>query len=178
MTHQPTKKPSLNLCWTGRSRSFIDLFVERTRMPAIKPSSTKLAIPWQTTLRPSNTFNVILWASTTLSIILLWQCPVPVIAKLTTVALTGIGSACIYRRSRRPVKLQWQHAEIQFSANDATYSGQLASGSYCSTLVIVLAVKDSTGHIHRVPVWRDSVDASDYSWLLIRLKTTLPQALL
>jgi len=147
-------------------------------MPAIKPSSTKLATPWQTTLHPSNTFNVILWVCTALSIIMLWHCPVPIIAKIATTTFTCVGSVCICIRSRAIIDLDWQSTGMRLSKKGFVHEGQLASGSYYSPLVIVLAIRDSAGKIHRVPVWHDSVDARDYSWLLIRLKTTLPQALL
>ncbi len=147
-------------------------------MPATKPSSTKLATPWQATLRPSNTFNVILWTVTALSFVTLWHCPVPLIAKFATVLITGIGSIIITYRNSTPVQLHWHNTEIRYIAHSEMHQGQLASGSYYSPLVLVLAIKSSTGNICRIPVWHDSVDATDYSWLVIRLKTTLPQTLL
>jgi len=147
-------------------------------MPDIKPSSTKLATPWQTTLHPSNSFSIILWACTALSVVTLWYCPVPLLAKTSAVLLMVIGSVCIYIRSRATVSLRWQQTELQLHVNDSVHTGQLASGSYYSSLVMVLAIKDGKGRIYRVPVWHDSVDPHDYSWLLIRLKTTLPQTLL
>lgn len=147
-------------------------------MPDIKTSSTKLATPWQTTLHPSNTFSIFLWACTALSVVTLWHCPVPLLAKTSAVALTVIGSVCLSIRSRAMVSLRWQQTELQIHVNGSVHTGQLASGSYYCSLVMVLAIKDDNGRIYRVPVWHDSVDANDYSWLLMRLKTTLPQTLL
>ena len=109
---------------------------------------------------------------------MLWHCPVPIIAKIAATTFTCIGSVCICIRSRATIDLHWQSTGMRFIAKDFVCEGQLASGSYYSPLVIVLAIRDSAGKIHRVPVWHDSVDAWDYSWLLIRLKTTMPQALL
>jgi len=73
--------------------------------------------------------------------------------------------------------IQWENTEIHCSTNTSVHKGHLASGSYLSPLVIVLAIKLEDGHIHRVPVWCDSVDATEYSWLIMRLKTTLPHTL-
>lgn len=113
-----------------------------------------------------------------IALLALWQCPVSISSRCLLIGITAIGGF-INLRSITPIKkISVQEDDIwQLHGSHSIVNGQLASGSYRSLLLIVLAIKPDNAPTKHAVIWRDSVPPEAYSYLHIRLAMTSAQQL-
>ena len=90
---------------------------------------------------------------------------------LVFITLTGGTKIYLASRQSTTVALCEDNSWLLIE-NSRQYTGQLGSGCYRSMLLVVLAIKPANGLRRYAVVWRDSLSASDFSALHIRLSLT------
>jgi len=89
------------------------------------------------------------------------------------ILITLIGGITIFLPSRQCTSIALREDNTWLlDENMHQYAGQLGSGCYRSMLLVVLVIKPPDGLRRHAVVWRDSLPASDFSALHIRLALT------
>jgi len=166
-------------------------------MPDSNPSSTKSPPPWAASIVPSKRYNLLLIALTLLALYAVWLCPLTLPIRLVFAGVVVYGSYRNWRTANTACQLAWTtDNRWHIDRSGERVSGHLASGCYRSRCLIILAVRDEVavqeksavrdriqrgfgtkGRLHRVMIWRDAIDADNFSSLQMRLALTPRHAL-
>ncbi|MFK7860625.1 MAG: hypothetical protein AB8B64_17530 [Granulosicoccus sp.] len=104
-------------------------------------------------------------------------CQLPVLIQIVGLALTGLWISRQWQRLSLGTVLYHDGGPddtincwgLEYERS-GTVDGKLVHRGYRSASLLVLAVQSNDSRkIHRIPVWRDSVSARDYSYLNLQL---------
>jgi len=147
-------------------------------MNATNTLSTKSPIIWQATLHPSKLFASLYAFCLLFGLIALCLCPVHWGIRIVLVCITVAGGIVNFLATCQNSALALcEDDSWLFAEKSQQFHGVLASGSYRSMLLIVLTIKPTQGRCRHAVIWRDSVSATQFSALHIRLALTPSQQL-
>jgi len=142
-------------------------------MNATNTSLIKSPVIWQVNLQPSNLYAVLYWLSVLLALVALWLCPVHWGIRMLLILVTIAGGIKIFLPSRQYTSIAFcEDNSWLLVENSRLFYGRLSSGCYRSMLLVVLAIKPAQGPLRYAIAWRDSLSASEFSALHIRLALT------
>ena len=140
-------------------------------MTAFNPSLTKLPQPWEIDVSRSPMHGVLFASLTLCAFVALWLCPVNLTLRLSLIVVVGLASAQCWRSIPRRLRLAWNTDDQWQLLQPKTkpFNGQLANGCYRSAQLIIIAIREKSGKVQRVAIWRDAISAADFSRIHVHL---------
>ncbi len=160
----------LKHCWTFKSQNSIGSSAVRTRMPDTKPSSIKSRTVWSTPIKASRTFNCLISLFSLLAIRSIWLSSLhPLALTLISFAIIAAAIAIIIDNAKPRLVSCDDQQKWHIKQGQKRFKGNLSSGCFQSSHLLVLALRPESGLTQHIMIWRDAVSPEQFSALQITL---------